>query len=142
MKREYYQYPILAAAGVIIIDDKVLIIKRKVEPNAGKWSIPGGAINLAEKIEDGLKREILEETGLKANVIKLVDIIERVYNDNEGKIIYHYIILDYLCSYISGDMKASSDAEDLKLVSLNELDNINMTEGTKKIIKKAFDILK
>ncbi len=142
MSREYRDFPILSAGGVIIIDKKVLLIKRKTEPKRGKWSVPGGVINLGEKIEDGLKREILEETGLNVEVKELIDIIERVFKDNKGKIVYHYVILDYLCKYISGDMKASSDAEDLVLAGMDELNRYDVVDGMKSVIEKAYELIK
>lgn len=125
-----------------MIDGKVLIIKRKTEPDAGKWSIPGGAINIGEKIIDGLKREIFEETALEVKVGNLINIAEKIFEDNEGKIIYHYVILDYLCKYVSGSMKASSDAEELMLIKIDELDKFEIVSGLKRVIEKAFDLAK
>lgn len=125
-----------------MIDGKVLIIKRKTEPDAGKWSIPGGAINIGEKIIDGLKREIFEETALEVKVGNLINIAEKIFRDNNGKIIYHYVILDYLCKYVSGNMKASSDAEELMLIKIDELDKFEIVSGLKRVIEKAFDLAK
>lgn len=142
MRREYHNFPILSAGGIIIIDDKVVIIKRKTEPDSGKWSIPGGAINVGEKIRDGLRREIFEETALKVKVGNLIDIAEKIFKDNEGKIIYHYVILDYICKYISGSMKASSDAEELMLVKMDDLDKFELVNGTMRVIEKTFDLVK
>ena len=142
MKREYYKFPILSAGGVIFIDDKVVIIKRKTEPDSGKWTIPGGAINVGERIRDGLRREIFEETALKVKVGNLIDIAEKIFKDNEGKIIYHYVILDYICKYISGSMKASSDAEELMLVKMDDLDKFELVNGTMRVIEKTFDLVK
>ena len=138
MCRKYPNLPVISAAGIILIDDKVLIIKRKSEPNRGKWSIPGGVINLGERIEEGLKREVFEETGINVEVKNLIEIVEKVFNDDNGNIIYHYVILDYLCQYISGEAKVSSDAEDLMMVYLDELGKFNMVDGMKEIIEKAY----
>lgn len=142
MRREYHNFPILSAGGIIIIDDKVVIIKRKTEPDSGKWTIPGGAINVGEKIRDGLRREIFEETALEVKVGNLIDIAEKIFKDNEGKIIYHYVILDYICKYISGSMKASSDAEELMLVKMDDLDKFELVNGTMRVIEKTFDLVK
>jgi len=142
MRREYHNFPILSAGGIIIIDDKVVIIKRKTEPDSGKWTIPGGAINVGEKIRDGLRREVFEETALKVKVGNLIDIAEKIFKDNEGKIIYHYVILDYICKYISGSMKASSDAEELMLVKMDDLDKFELVNGTMRVIEKTFDLVK
>jgi len=142
MRREYHNFPILSAGGIIIIDDKVVIVKRKTEPDSGKWTIPGGAINVGEKIRDGLRREIFEETALEVKVGNLIDIAEKIFKDNEGKIIYHYVILDYICKYISGSMKASSDAEELMLVKMDDLDKFELVNGTMRVIEKTFDLVK
>ena len=142
MNREYLNYPIISAGGVIIIDGKILMIKRRNEPEAGKWTIPGGAINIGERIKDGLKREIFEETGLCVDVKKLLDIMEKIIKDNQGKIKYHYLIADYLCEYVSGDINASSDALEAKLISSDDIDKFELCDGTKGIIEMALDYIK
>ena len=140
MCRKYPNFPVISAGGIILIDDKVLIIKRKSEPNKGKWSIPGGVIKLGEKIEEGLKREVFEETGLTVEINNLIDIIEKVFKDDNGRIIYHYVILDYLCQCVSGEIRVSSDAEDFMMVGMDELNEFDMVDGMKEVLQKAYDL--
>lgn len=128
-------FPIISAGGVIIINGKILMIKRKNEPESGKWTIPGGAINIGEKIKDGLKREILEETGVNVDVKNLIDVTEKIAKDNHGVIKYHYVIVDYLCEYVSGEIKASSDAQEVRLISYDDIDKYELCNGTKGIIE-------
>jgi ADP-ribose pyrophosphatase YjhB (NUDIX family) len=142
LNREYLNFPIISAGGVIIIDGKILIIKRKNEPESGKWTIPGGVINIGEKIKDGLKREIFEETGLNVDIRNLLDIVEKIIEDNQGGIKYHYVIADYLCEYVSGDIKASSDALEVKLISPDDIDRFELCNGTKRIIEMALNYVK
>lgn len=139
MKREYSDFPILTVGGIIFIDNAVVLIKRKYPPEAGKWTIPGGAVRMGELIEDALKREIIEETGLTIKVNKLIEIAEKVIRDEEGKIKYHYIILDYLCEYISGSVTASSDAEEIKTVHIKNINEMELIEGTEEVIKKCLN---
>lgn len=135
-------YPIISAGGVIVIDGKILMIKRKNEPESGKWTVPGGAINIGERIKDGLKREIYEETGLYVDVKKLLDVMEKIVKDNQGKIKYHYVIADYLCEYVSGDIKASSDALEVRLISPDDIDKFELCDGTKVIVEMALNYIK
>ena len=114
--------PKIAIGGVIIINNKILLTKRRDEPDKNKWAIPGGKLELNETLEEGLKREMKEETSLNVKKGKLLGIIE-VINDT-----FNYVILDYECSIISGEIKASSDALDIKYFDLNNLtDSINET---------------
>lgn len=141
MNREYSSFPILTVGGIIFIDGKVLLIKRNQQPGRGRWTIPGGAVHIGETVPEALQREVLEETGLSVEVKSLVEIVEKIIRDEDDKVKFHYVILDYLCEYISGEMAASSDAEDIKTVSMNELDELDLIEGTREIIEKGYIIL-
>ncbi len=111
----------IAVGGVIIRDNKILLTKRRDDPDKNKWAIPGGKLELNETLEDGLKREMKEETSLNVKIGKLLGIIE-VINDN-----FHYVILDYECDIISGEIEANSDALDIGYFNLNGLSNVNET---------------
>ena len=113
--------PKIAVGGVIIRDNKILLTKRRDEPDKNKWAIPGGKLELNETLEEGLKREMKEETSLNVKIGKLLGIIE-VINDS-----FHYVILDYECDIISGEIEANSDALDIGYFNLNGLSNVNET---------------
>jgi 8-oxo-dGTP diphosphatase len=121
--------PKIAIGGVIIINNKILLAKRRDEPDKNKWAIPGGKLELNETLEEGLKREMKEETSLDIKKGKLLGIIE-VVNDN-----FHYVILDYECNIISGDIRSGSDALDIKYFDLNNLTG-NINETTMEFISK------
>jgi len=123
--------PKIAVGGVIIKDNKILLTKRRDEPDKNKWAIPGGKLELNETLEEGLKREMKEETSLDVEEVRLLGIIE-VINDN-----FHYVILDYECNILSGEIKANSDALDIKYFDLNNL-NGNINETTLEFINKIF----
>ncbi len=121
--------PRIAIGGLIFKNDMILLGKRRDEPDKGKWAIPGGKLMLNETLEEGLKREMLEETHLKVDVGKLLGITESISKK------FHYIILDYECKIISGIMEPSSDTVDLKYFDINELD-ITVNDSSREFIYK------
>ena len=94
-ERSYPDRPWLGVGGIVFQGDRVLLVKRGKEPGRGKWSIPGGAVDIGETVERAVKREIEEETGLQVEVLDLVAVFERILPDPQGKILYHYVVLDY-----------------------------------------------
>ena len=98
MGREYPEHPLVGVGAVAVHNDKVLLVKRGHPPGVGLWSIPGGLVELGEKIEDAVKREFQEETGLICEVRDLIQVSQVIIRDDHGRIKWHYIILDYLVS--------------------------------------------
>lgn len=136
--RQYPELPILSAGAIIFRVESVLLVQRGHDPAKGLWSIPGGVIKVGESIADGLLREIFEETGIRILLKDLVEVVERVFRDEKGRVTYHYVILDYLAEYDEGIVKHDSDADDAKFVLLDELSSYQLTEGLEIIIKKAW----
>ncbi|MCQ5340710.1 MAG: NUDIX hydrolase [Candidatus Methanomethylicia archaeon] len=134
--REYHDHPLIGAGILAIENGKVLLIKRGNEPNKGLWSIPGGLVKLGESPEEAAIREFKEETGLNAIIEKLLGIFNIVIKDNEGKIKYHYIVVDYLGKVIGGELKPGSDVLDAKWFDINELKNIQTSSTVIKAIEK------
>ena len=108
------------------------------EPSQGYWGLPGGVVEVGEKLEEALVREILEETGIKVRPEKLITIFDSIKKDDQGRIQYHYILFEYLCSCLQGEIRASTDALDVNWVSLKQLDSIKMKPSTRKFIKKVY----
>lgn len=136
MKRRYPSAPIPAVSGVIFDDEKrVLLIRRASHPSKGKWSFPGGVVHLGEELEDALKREVLEECGLQVEVGLILAVTSRIIRDVNGDIQYHYILLDYLCRWIGGRLRPSSDADDARWFSLEEVSELDLTDGTLDVIR-------
>ena len=142
MQREYPRYPILGVGGVVFLEDQVVLVKRGHEPGYGTWSIPGGAVKLGETIQEAIKREVYEETDLHVNVLDIVKVLEPIIRDETDRIKYHYVLVDFLCEYISGTLKANSDVLDALAVPLSELSGYNLPAVTLEVIEKASNLLK
>ncbi len=128
MKRLYPKQPIVGVGAVIICNGKILLEKRKYEPGSGKWSIPGGLVELGESVEQTVIREVLEETGLEVESPRQIDIVDNVIKDDNGDVKYHFVILDYFVKLKGGTLKAASDAEDLRWVQLEEVEKYDLTK--------------
>jgi ADP-ribose pyrophosphatase YjhB (NUDIX family) len=110
--RLYPQSPIACVAAVVFKEGKILLIKRAKEPNKGKWSIPGGGIELGETISEAARREVFEECSVEIEIERVLDSADNIVRDEKGRIKYHYVIIDLLARYTGGDIKAQSDAEE------------------------------
>ncbi len=127
MKRLYPDQPIVGIGAVIIKEGKIALIKRGNEPSKGKWSIPGGLIELGENLEAAVIRETKEETCLEVEKPRLIDVVENVDLDEQGKIKHHYVIIDYLVQFVAGIPQAASDAAELRWVLLEDVEYYNLT---------------
>lgn len=137
MNRHYPDMPLTGVGAIIFRDDSVLLVKRGTHPSLGKWSIPGGLVELGESLDAAVRREILEEVGLDVHVVDLVAALDRVMRDREGRIEYHYILLDFLCTAETGNPAAATDAAECRFVPLEQLSSYDMTTGTEKVIRRA-----
>ncbi|MHA1617501.1 MAG: NUDIX hydrolase [Candidatus Njordarchaeales archaeon] len=141
MQREYPRYPIPAVGAVAISNGKILLVKRGVPPGRGFWSIPGGAIEVGERIEDAVKREFKEETGLECEVLDLCHIAQVIIKDKDGRVKYHYIILDYLVkTEDSKEPSPGGDVLDAEWFELKEVLKLELTKPTRELIKKLLGI--
>jgi 8-oxo-dGTP diphosphatase len=102
LRREYPSQPIVGVGAIITQEGKILLAKRGSEPDRGKWSVPGGLVELGEKLEKAVVREVKEETNLDVEVIRLIDAVDNIVRDSNGKLQYHFAILDYLASLKGG----------------------------------------
>ncbi len=132
MKRLYPDQPVVGAGAVIIDKGRILLEKRKNEPGKGKWSIPGGLVDLGETLEHAVIREVEEETRLKCKKNDrplLIDVVDNIDLDDKGRIKYHFVIIDYLVKVDGSEFGAASDAEELRWVSPNEVENYDLTSS-------------
>ena len=136
-KREYPDRPFVGVGVIVFRDQEVLLVKRNKDPNKGHWSIPGGRQMLGETVAEAAQRELLEETGVKVDPLLLVDVVDAIIPDAEGKIKYHYTLVDYMGHWNSGDSRAGDDAQKVRWVHLNELSSYSLLEKTMNIIHKA-----
>lgn len=141
--RTYPKFPIPAVGAIVLQRDQVLLIQRGQAPSKGKWTLPGGVIEVGESPEEALVREIDEECQVKIRTQDIVEVISKVLYDNQGKIQYHYIILDYLACCQSDDecqvkpVQAGSDVMNARWVPVHELEHYDTTDGVIDVIHKA-----
>ena len=135
--RQYPGQPIVGVGAVIVEDGKVVLVKRRFEPLAGQWSLPGGRLELGETLEAGLTREMLEETGLEVQVGPVVDVFDRILLDPERKVRYHYVLIDYLCRPAGGALAHGSDVAAAEFVDPTDLERYRLTPKATSVIEKA-----
>ncbi len=123
---------------MIFEDGNLLLVERAKEPLKGYWSLPGGIVEAGEKLEDAIRREVQEETGLEVETLSVFEIFERIIPDAAGKAEYHYVLIDYLCRPSGGKLLAASDVSRVAWVPERELREYRLTEGTLSVIERAF----
>jgi 8-oxo-dGTP diphosphatase len=144
LRREYPEAPIIGVGAVVIDGSKVLLVRRGQEPLKGEWSLPGGALELGETLQQGVVREVLEETGLTVVPDGIVEILDRITQDDlSGQVRYHYVLVDFLCRVAGGTLRGGSDAEEARWVGqeeLNEQGCYRLAPLTVQVIEKAFKL--
>jgi 8-oxo-dGTP diphosphatase len=135
--REYPSRPIVGVGGVVFVGGRVLLVKRRFEPLAGRWSLPGGALEVGETLAEGLAREMKEETGLDVDVGPVLDVFDRITRDEQGRARFHYVLVDYLCSVRAGTPVAGSDVAEVALAETGDLGRYDLTLKTVEVIGRA-----
>jgi ADP-ribose pyrophosphatase YjhB (NUDIX family) len=138
MRREFPEVPLVGVGAVIIEDARVLLVKRRHPPLQDKWSIPGGVLEIGELVRVAAVREAREETGLTVEPSELLGVYDRVLRDAEGRVQYHYVLVDFLCRRVAGEIAAASDASEVRWFSREELPGLKLAEDTVDVIRKGF----
>jgi ADP-ribose pyrophosphatase YjhB (NUDIX family) len=119
MQREFPETPLVGVGAVVVDEGRVLLVRRGTEPLKGHWSLPGGLLELGEPLLAGVVREVREETGLTVEPVELIELLDRIYREDE-RVRYHYVIADYLCRAVGGALRAASDADAVRWVERAE----------------------
>jgi len=138
--KEYPSHPLVTVGAVIIKDDKILLVKRRYEPKANFWTLPGGRVKLGEGVRQALIREIREECGIEIEPIRIIDVIDFIEQDEDERVRFHYVIIDFEAIYKDGEIRPASDVLNARWVLFSELNKINLPEITKDFFKKNFKI--
>ncbi|MGH9434634.1 MAG: NUDIX hydrolase [Terriglobia bacterium] len=139
MNREFPQLPILCVGGVVIRKASVLLIRRSKPPHQGEWTVPGGMVEVGERLEAAVRREIREETGLRVEPLRFLALFERIVRD-KSRVRFHYIVADYLCAAKAGRVSHASDAADARWVQRNDLDQFHLQPKARQVIRQGFDL--
>ena len=132
----------MGVGAILFQEESVLLIKRGREPARGQWSIPGGVVDLGETLQAAVAREALEETHLEVEPLALVKVLDRIFRDKEGRVAYHYVLVDFLCRYKGGEVRPGSDALEARFVPVAELALLNVIPATREVIYQAARLLK
>lgn len=137
MLREYPIQPVVGLGAVVWKGGKVLLVQRGRPPRAGIWSLPGGAQHLGETVAEGIRREIAEEAGIQIALLGLVEVIDAVQHDAEGRVLYHYTIIDYAARWVGGEAVAGDDAAAVAWVEPTDLPRYQLWDETIRVIEKS-----
>jgi len=138
MKREFPEVPLVGVGAIIIENDRVVLVKRAHPPLQAQWSIPGGVLEVGELMREAAGREAREETGLVVEPGELLGVYDRVLRDGEKRVQYHYVLIDFLCRRVAGDLMAGGDAAEVRWFARAELSALKLAEDTLDVICKGF----
>jgi len=139
MNREYPETPRIGVGAVVIHEGRVLLVKRGHPPLAGEWSIPGGVLEVGETVREAAAREALEETGLVVEPKELLGVFDRILRDPANKVRYHYVLIDFLCRQVGGELRAASDAAEVRWCTPAEVETLPLPKDTAEVIRLGFE---
>jgi ADP-ribose pyrophosphatase YjhB (NUDIX family) len=140
MDREYAGHPMVGVGGIVLNEGKVLLVKRGKQPGYGKWSIPGGMVELGETLSEAIKREVLEECGIEIELADVVAVLERVIRREDEKVRYHYVLVDFLGYWKGGDLQPASDILEARWADPAEMETLEMTERTQQVVYEVMGL--
>lgn len=134
--REYPAHPLVGVGGFVHKEGKVLLIKRKFDPNKGKWALPGGLLELGEDPEEAAKREVREETGLEVSVEGLLQVANEVIKDDSGRVKYHFVLVDYLMKPLGDRITLNEESEEFGWFAPGAVEELDTTKNTRLIVER------
>lgn len=139
MKRDYPERPLIGVGAVIVSEGRVVVVRRGHEPLKGEWSIPGGVLEIGETLRAGAAREALEETGLVVEAGEVLEVLDRIVRDKEGRIQFHYVLIDFLCRVTGGELRAGEDADEARWLNAEELDEFPIADSAAEVLRKGLN---
>jgi ADP-ribose pyrophosphatase YjhB (NUDIX family) len=133
--RRFPAHPLLGVGGIVFAEGRILLVERGKPPLEGYWSLPGGLVETGERLEDAVAREVFEETGLRVSAESMATVFERIMPDAEGRPEYHYVLVDFYCKVLGGDLRAGDDSRRAEWFDLSALALLPMTTGTREVIE-------
>ena len=140
--REYPSVPRVGVGAVVLDGDRVLLVRRGKPPLMGKWSLPGGMVELGETTREAIQREVAEECGLEIRVGEVAGILDRVVRDADGRIRYHWVLVDYVAFAVSGTLCAATDVDEAQWVEVDKVERLDTTDGLMDMIRRALTVAK
>ncbi len=135
--RPYPDRPVVGVGAVVLDADRVLLVKRGHAPLKGQWSLPGGGVETGETLEQAIAREVLEETGLTIEVGPIVEVLDRISRDADGRVEHHFVLIDFVCRAVGGLLRSASDADDAMWAPVSDLARYEVAPVTVTVIQKA-----
>lgn len=142
MTREFPEHPLVGVGSIIIEGDRVVLVKRAHPPIQGHWSIPGGVLEVGEMVREAAIREAREETGLIVEPGELLGVFDRILRDPDHRVQYHYVLIDFLCRQVGGELQAASDAAEARWFTREELPTLNLAQDTLEVVTKGLEKLR
>jgi len=137
-KRTYPSNPLIGVGAVAIKNGKILLVKRAFDPGAGKWSIPGGLVEVGEKLSEACARETEEETGIKVEILELINVFDMIDRDDDGRVRYHYVLVDFLAKPVGGEEQKSEEVTEIAWVDYQEAKRMDLTKTARKALEELF----
>ena len=149
--REYPARPIVGVGAVVYVtpgdaaaldlpSPGVILVRRGHQPLAGEWSLPGGTLEVGETLEGAIAREVAEETGLTVRVGPVIDVFDRIMLDDQERVQYHFVLVDYLCWPAGGTLRAGSDAADVAIADPAALERFRLTDKAASVVARGLEI--
>ncbi len=135
--RTYPKTPLVGVGAVVPDGNRVLLVRRAYEPGQGLWSVPGGLVEVGETVEEAVKREVEEETGVAVSVDRLIAVLDNIVRDEDGKVRFHYVLIDYLAHPVGGEARPSKETLDVRWVNLEDVKNLQLTKTALKLLTRA-----